>query len=340
MTTNRTAARPGLPLDFVGPGELFETQADLDAWRAREGRNLTPISRRLLDSATTISPDTVGDIGFQHALLCQAGLPYRCPPLPLRVWERHNGLVTLRIDAGSIVDPATGHFVDVPLPSGTRSRLIMIHLHAEALRTQSPVIDVGRSLTSFLRQLVNRTPDGREVRRFKNQLTSLAAATIRLAFRNGRDGALQFNGHFMSSLELWSTQLQGERVHWPTTVKLSDNYYQSLAAHAVPLDRRAVSALAHSALALDIYAWLVQRLCRIPEDAAPFVSWSALFGQFGQGFHRIGDFRRNFVMALHQVGTVYQSARRIEEEEDSHRRPTGLRLHHGAPAVYRRRSLK
>jgi len=40
--------------------------------------------------------------------------------------------------------------------------------------------------------------------------------------------------------------------------------------HAVPLDERALAGLAHSSLALDIYAWLAQRLHRVP----PAPNWS------------------------------------------------------------------
>jgi hypothetical protein len=44
-----------------------------------------------------------------------------------------------------------------------------------------------------------------------------------------------------------------------------------------------VDRLAHSALALDIYCWLAQRLHRIPADKPQLISWSALYDQFGQG---------------------------------------------------------
>jgi hypothetical protein len=45
---------------------------------------------------------------------------------------------------------------------------------------------------------------------------------------------------------------------------LSDDYFDSLTRHAVPLNHMAVSALSGSAFALDVYAWLAQRLHRIP----------------------------------------------------------------------------
>ena len=59
-----------------------------------------------------------------------------------------------------------------------------------------------------------------------------------------------------------------QRVLWPSTVTLSADYFASLQQHAVPLDPRAIAALAGSALALDVYVWLAQRLHRISRQAA------------------------------------------------------------------------
>ena len=70
---------------------------------------------------------------------------------------------------------------------------------------------------------------------------------------------------------------------WPSVVRLSQEYFESLASHAVPLDERAIAALANSPVALDVYAWLAQRLHRIPKNKLQQVSWPALYEQFGQG---------------------------------------------------------
>ena len=55
----------------------------------------------------------------------------------------------LRIVAGEALDPRTDEYVEMPLPYGSRVRLIMMYLNAEALRSGQPTIDVGRSLTTF-----------------------------------------------------------------------------------------------------------------------------------------------------------------------------------------------
>jgi hypothetical protein len=92
-------------------------------------------------------------------------------------------------------------------------------------------------------------------------------------------------------------------------VKLSLDYFESLKAHAVPLDERALAALSHSAMALDVYAWLAQRLHRIEKPHRQFIPWPALKDQFGPDFNRLRKFREKFMQALRQVCAVYPAAK-------------------------------
>jgi hypothetical protein len=110
---------------------------------------------------------------------------------------------------------------------------------------------------------------------------------------------------------------------------LSADYYESLTRFAVPLDERAIAALAHSATALDVYCWLAQRLHRIPVDKPQFVPWAAVYDQFGQGYREIRKFRRDFTGILVQVKAAYPAARMA----DDHR---GLILEASPPPVTKR----
>ena len=79
-------------------------------------------------------------------------------------------------------------------------------------------------------------------------------------------------------------------------------------------------------MALDVYAWLAQRLHRIPTAKPQFVDWNSLHEQFGQGFSRIRDFRRRFLLTLHQVASAYPTARMDADER-------GMTLSHSPPPV-------
>jgi len=112
----------------------------------------------------------------------------------------------------------------------------------------------------------------------------------------------------VSEFEIWGSD-ERQRVLWPSTVSLSHAYFESLQRHAVPLDERALVVLAHSAMALDLYAWLAQRLHRIPKPHRQLVPWVALWDQFGQGYARLRKFREKFLQALRQVHVVYPAAK-------------------------------
>jgi hypothetical protein len=285
---------------------------------------LTPHQQRLLDASTAIRTAPPDRINFLHAVQCQCGIPYRNPGEGVLEWDRKQGTASLRIEAGSAIDPSTGEFRKLGLPYGEKPRLVLIHLATEAVRTGSPVVDVEDSMTAFARSLGLET-NGQQLRSLKEQLARLAAATVRMGVvEEGR--AVQVNTQFVAAFDLWFPKQPDQRILWPSTVRLSQEYFQSLGQHAVPLDHRAVAALASSSMALDIYVWLAQRLHRVPSGRPQFVDWKSLHDQFGQGFARIRDFRRRFLQTLHQVQSAYPAARTSADEQ-------GLTLSHSPPPV-------
>jgi hypothetical protein len=261
------------------------------------------------------------EIVYQHSVLAQTSMPYK--PTAARVWERSQGSVSLLIEAGRARHPDTGKWVELPLPHGEKPRLVLMHLNAEALRTGSPIIDVEGSMTAFVRSLGIHV-NGRNIRTLRDQLARLAAAHIMLGV-----GPDTIKADIIRQFRVWWPDDAQQRVLWPSVVRLDTDYFNSLTKHAVPLDSRAVAALAHSALDLDIYAWLAQRLHRIPEGKPQTITWPALKAQFGPDYDRLRKFRERFAPALKTVLTAYPSAR-IETAD------TGLVLRNSPPPVLKR----
>src|SRR5688572_14634924 len=104
---------------------------------------------------------------YQHSVLCQTCIPYRDPGGEIRAWQRNNGLVSLRIQAGSAYDATQGTWIDVGLPHGPKPRLVLYHLNAEALRTQSPVLELEDSLTAFVSRTLGLDTGGKTIRAVK-----------------------------------------------------------------------------------------------------------------------------------------------------------------------------
>src|SRR3982751_504829 len=183
-----------------------------------------------------------------------------------------------------------------------------MHLNSEAIRRRSPVIPVEDTMTAFFRRLMGRTQDGRQAKMLKEQLSALAAAQFRIGI-SSEEGALQVDTKVVGAFNLWFEKDESHRILWPSELKLSLDYFESLNRFAVPLDERAIAALAHSAVALDIYCWLAQRLHRVPGSSSQFVPWVNLQEQFGQGYTRLRAFREFFSGLLHQVQAAYPEAR-------------------------------
>ena len=288
---------------------------------------LTKLQRRLISMPVEGEEDDSA-ILFQHSVLCQTSLPYRNPGDDVRLWERRNGITLLEIQAGRAYDKTVDDFINVGLPHGPKPRLVLYHLNAEAIRTQSPVLELEDSLTAFVRRTLGLDPGGRNIRTVKDQLTRLAAADFR--FGMNKDGrSVTIKSTVIDGFELWTPKNEKQRMLWPTTVQFSPRYFESLMQHAVPLNEAAVSRIAHSAMALDIYTWLAQRLHRVDPKKAGFVPWVSIKQQFGDGYGRMNNFKCVFRHTLRQVQAVYPDAKFSLDDK-------GMRLLHSRPPVSRR----
>jgi Plasmid encoded RepA protein len=302
---------------------LFELPA---VKRAKKVNTLSSVHRRLIEPIET-GQDNEARLSFQHTVFCQTGLPYRNPGDDVRLWQRRQGAVFLEVQAGRIFKPSLDTTVELGLPWGTKPRLILAHLNAEALRQDSPVIEVENSLSAFVKR-IRGFKHGREIRVFKDQLSRLSVALVRLATTRG-DRAFQIDTKVVTAFELWPELDARQRVLWPSTIQLSLEYFNSLREHAVPLNEADLAALAHSALGIDLYSWLAQRLHRINPNRPTFIQWPALKQQFGPDYLRMVDFRRFFRRTLAQVQARYRAAR-IDVDE------CGIRLHNSPPPVTKR----
>ncbi len=122
------------------------------------------------------------------------------------------------------------------------------------------------------------------------------------------------------------------RVPWQETIRLGSTYFESLQEHSVPLHPHHLGALSTSAMALDVYTWLAQRLHRIAPGRPQPIAWGSLKNQFGWHYERIVDFRRDFRATLRMVLDQYQTARLDLDEH-------GVTLHYSPTPVPYRQSV-
>lgn len=248
------------------------------------------------------------DRAFMHSIMCQVGLPRS--KVAGTTFERYSGGAGLLVEAGKLWDGKK--FVQQPIPYGPMPRLMLAWMNTYAVRFNTPEIPVGDSASEFLRMLGKSTNGGTRgaFTTFRKQVQALSACRMTLGFNaNGR--AHTYEGKPIKHFDAWIAGNDEQRPLWPGTVTFSPDYYDTLKAHAVPLDMRAFTALKGSALALDVYAWLAQRLHRI-EGRPIILYWASLREQFGQEYRGKDpdkDFKKEFLPALRAVLTVYPQAK-------------------------------
>jgi len=283
----------------------------------------TPVERRLIEARARLVTRVWGeyDALFNHAVLCAVGLPYRRPPDGTRVFTRTSGGVSLRIEAGAY--PTANGFEEIGVPFGPRARLLLLHLCSEAVKKQSPTIEVADSFTAFARSLGLATT-GPNLRSLRDQVNRMSVVSMRFS-RATNDYVDVFQGTVFSKLRASYPASPNQLPLWSSFVEFSPDFYSSLINHAVPLRMEAIGALKHSARALDIYSWLAHRLWRVRGDSAS-IKWTSLRFQFGRQGQDLGSFKRAFKTALKQVLVVYPEAK-VEVITG------GLKLYPSAPPV-------
>lgn len=266
--------------------------------------------KKIIEGSVAISrgKPTRDDLGFMHTIMCQLGLP-RSKVEESSSFNRIFGNAALMIEAGKLWNGSK--FVQQPIPYGSMPRLMLIWMNTYAVRHKTQEIPLGKNPSDFLKKL-GKKPNGGirgSYSVFRLQLQALAACRISLGFN--LDGkAYTCDSKPIKCFEAWICT-KDEQSSWPISVTLSDEYYQTLIEHAVPIDMRALLALKGSSLAMDVYVWLAERLHRI-NGRPMLLYWANIREQFAQeydGKHAQQDFKKKFLRALQAALTEYPQAK-------------------------------
>ena len=208
------------------------------------------------------------------------------------------------------MNPSTSEWIDQPLPYGGKPRALLAFVASYAKRYRVREIPLGDSLTDFVRNMAGSATGGARgsLTLWRKQFAALAAATIRLAVTEAGKATVK-KMDIAEEIELWFAREPGQLSFFPSSVTLTESYFELLQEHAMPIDLGAFRALQHDALALDVYLWLTYRLPRVRQNAGRLISWQALHAQFGPNYSEVRMFRRYFRRALAKAIKVYPGAR-------------------------------
>lgn len=305
----------------------------------RSSRPLPSSVRQIIEAGLAIEAEdakAAGTIGFMTRALVNATMPYKNPKKD--VFERANGDFRLRMVAG----------YGGGLPYGIYPRLLLSWISTEAVRTQSPLVELGSSLRAFLRDVLELRSYGGGERGSGHRVTDQMKRLFGTLITAQYTGPLNHRGFTLNNIliaeevhveaatldlfsesppresapastgtdgqPLWTPQPAHEAGQWRSRVRLSDTFYRECVTHPVPVDLRAYKALRGSPLAMDIYTWLTFRMSYTVRRSRP-IRWELLMNQFGSQFNdadidqAVRNFKKQFLKALKLVVHIYAKAR-------------------------------
>lgn len=218
------------------------------------------------------------EVGFNSRVFVLCGMPYKQPDQT--TWIRKNGNMTLKV---STFEPNIG------LPYG-QDRLIPMYLATRAIKEETRVIAWEHS--SEILDLFNLDHSGRSYKRLIDRFKRVFNASIK--FETEIDnGAFCERGRILDKMKLWFEddkkfdESHGEvlKQYKPlpkNAVVLSEEFYNELTNHPMPVDLDVVRALKDSPGAMDFYTWIVYRAWKLDSTSRiPIFGEDGLSQQLG-----------------------------------------------------------
>jgi hypothetical protein len=246
-----------------------------------------------------------GVTGYMARSMVQASLPHKA--IKGSTFNRSNGFYDLTV--------VSSH----GMPYGSIPRLLLSWITTEAVRTRSPVLILGTSLSAFMGELgLLRTGGKRgDITRFRNQTERLFASTIHCRYKDkefteGKNLLVAEEYHLW-----WSPKNPDQLPFWKSNITLGQGFFEEITQKPVPVDMTALKTLKRSPMALDIYFWLTYRMSYLQKNTV--IPWEFLQMQFGADYSTKGqgprDFKKKFLQRLQAVTEIYDTAKVAEADK-------------------------
>lgn len=244
-----------------------------------------------------------GKVGYMARAFVQATLPHK--ETAGSIFKRKNGGYEL-----TIMSPNG-------LPFGSIPRLLLSWVTTEAIKTRSPFIVLGASLSAFMAEINLASTGGKQgsIKRFVKQTERLFSSVIsyRVETKHNNGTEIEVGGLLIADKcnLWWHPKNPNQMPLWKSSVSLSPQFFKEIIDRPVPVDMDALLALKRSPLALDIYCWLTYRLSYLQKDA--LIPWEYLQMQFGADYAQDAEglrgFKRKFLLRLKDVAAIYDTAK-------------------------------
>jgi hypothetical protein len=296
--------------------------------------SLTRQKQHIVDAAAMIRerwPDS-SELAFMAKHLVQVTLPHSDPG-DVPFWSRTNGDLTLVI-ARTQINEESNQLIGYPY--GTIPRLLLYWITREAVRSKTRHLELGASLSEFMREVGlnpnNGTGKRSDAHRLREQMTRLFASSISFQYGKssggGREGKRWLNMPVSRGGQLWWDPKDPNQTNlWESWIELGEDFFNAITGATVPMDTRALRALNNSPLALDLYAWATYKAYSVTVKGQPqFISYHDFMAQLGTDYADPKNFKKKLLATLKKVEAVYPQLK-LESVTG------GLRIHPCNPAV-------
>ncbi len=263
--------------------------------------------------------DAPGEVqkGYLASWLVVCTLPHRDPKT--EKYTRTNGDCTLTIQSGTDKGKYLG------LPYGSLPRLLFFWMVSEANRLkanedESRRLHLGHSINRFLLLvgLDPKTGNGKrgDMQRLREQMRRLFRCRIsfdRTVTISGTTGYKWLDMDIAPDGELWwdvkdPDQDPDQAVLFESWIELGEKFYKAITTSPVPFDFRALCALKHSPMAIDLYTWLTWRVHSMQDGSSakiPLHGPKGIAEQIGSNYSRERDFKAALSEGLETVKLVW-----------------------------------
>lgn len=249
-----------------------------------------------------------GALGYMARALVQATMPHS--KQDDIYYERRNGAFTLTM---------TASLKKIGLPYGTIPRLLMAWITTEAVKTKNRELELGDSLSDFMRGLGLIPAGGRwgTITRLKDQTKRLFSCQVACFYSDQNEDQANFTRIAKGYHLWWDTKNPNQGNLFKSTVILDQDFFNEITTSPIVFRMDALKVLKQSSMAVDIYVWTTYRNSYAKKSTR--IPWEALQLQFGAGYPMTAqgkrDFKKMFLQALHKVAIVYPEVGKLRPDE-------------------------
>jgi hypothetical protein len=253
--------------------------------------------RQLVEAAYRLLSEDAEKMGFTYSGFALTSLPHK--PQTDLLWRREGHNLTLLLESGR---DRSGK--PLGLPYGSYARFILLFLQTEAIRTGSREIELGRSMRVWLGSM-GLSIGGTTYKMVTEQARRISGCRLTFYADKGSREIMRHGGFVDGAISMYGSA-ESQETLWQERIVLNQEFYRALREHPVPVSEAALRAIGPRSMVIDVYIWLAYRLHVLRRDVD--VSWPAIYSQFGLGYSRLRDFRRDFVQALELAVAAYPGA--------------------------------